>query len=671
MTNRNLALLLALVLMPTAALAKPTLQVVRGGGEFQTLEKAITVNQREALTMQWVNDQAGATGGTWKVTKDGGGTVAGGEAAAPSTVGHLVRFTIPADAFLLASSPAAPVKFRITITAHNTANQPLGSASDAVVVTQEKATAQPPIDFGRSAVFPEVDVVNFDDTIGVATPEQLQSGVTVKLRVSNKGKAKTDPIWLGISDFNVLMRQSDPQVSIPSLPPGASKTVSVHLSAEVATPKSAAQLEKWRDLYIDLCGVDLRASMNWRGAQANAPVNDHRDLVLAPQMSRSASICADGKCVQPCQIARNIHKQLDGHTVGYAFFAGRYPKYGSHGKARTSVDGTAHDFTPTTKITVASVSKLVTAIAAVRILDRHNVSLDDAIGPYLPANWSASNYVKNIKFSQLLSHTSGIKDYGNVNQDYAALKAFFTQSVSNSTTTTCQPSGVINPSNPINPNSVSYCYSNYNFAIFRILLPKVAGFAEDSSASTRPQTLADQYVRLVQRNVFERVGQNDVACKPPTQGSAASRYAWAYNFPGTHNGFDWVDVSLQCGAAGWYLSVEDMAKVLLSVSAKDGKILAETATKHQFDDMRTKRLGWDVIGDTELEKNGGWGAGCDSNGNHCGSITTSAAVFGPVTGPRVVAVLFINSDISGGPNSGQGAREVLEKAYNDALTPSP
>ena len=54
-----------------------------------------------------------------------------------------------------------------------------------------------------------------------------------------------------------------------------------------------------------------------------------------------------------------------------------------------------------------------------------------------------------------------------------------------------------------------------------------------------------------------------------------------------------------------------------------------------------------------------------------GSITTSVAIFGPVTGPRIVGVLFINSNISGGPNSGKGAREVLEKAYNDALKRIP
>src|SRR5262249_46304460 len=138
---------------------------------------------------------------------------------------------------------------------------------------------------------------------------------------------------------------------------------------------------------------------------------------------------------------------------------------------------------------------------------------------------------------------------------------------------------------------------------------------------------------------------------------------------GTHTGYDWGDVSLQCGAAGWYLSVEDITKVLLSINAKDGKILAETPTKKQFDIMRTRGLGWDIASDTELEKNGGWGAGCDNNGNHCGSTSTSIAIFGPVTGPRVIGVLFINSDISGGASAGKSAQAVLEKAYKNALYP--
>jgi len=292
-----------------------------------------------------------------------------------------------------------------------------------------------------------------------------------------------------------------------------------------------------------------------------------------------------------------------------------------------------------------------------------------------------SNYVKNITFFQLLNQHSGIMDYGNVPVgDYATLHRFFTQSVSKSTTTTCQPKTVEQPADPINPNQGKpnngscndfmaglpcRCYSNYNFDILRILLPKVAGFPEDNNQSTRPQTLADQYVKLVQQNVFDLVGQKGVDCRPP---SGSKNYAFAYLYPGSKAGYDWGDVSLRCGSAAWYLSVEDMARVLLSINAKDGKILSATAAKDQFETMRTSHMGWDLWGPGELEKNGGWDADCDSN-NNCATISTSVAIFGPVTGPRVVAVLFLNSNVSDLPNDDQEAKLVLERAYCKALTP--
>src|SRR5207245_8711529 len=103
------------------------------------------------------------------------------------------------------------------------------------------------------------------------------------------------------------------------------------------------------------------------------------------------------------------------------------------------------------------------------------------IGPYLPPDWSASDYVKGITFAQLLSHTSGIKDPGNaLANDYATLKNFFSQSVSSSTATSCNPTDSkgnpipVPPGQGITPANTSKCYSNYNFAIFRVLLPRIA-----------------------------------------------------------------------------------------------------------------------------------------------------------------------------------------------------
>src|SRR5207245_5716658 len=183
----------------------------------------------EALTMQWTTDQAGATGGSWQVTNvtAGNKVVASGEAPAPA-VGHFVRFTISAGAFLLSMPPASPVKFNITIVPHNAAKQPLGSVSAAVVVSQvPEGPPQPPVNFGPGAVFPSVELVKYDEKVGVVPLTQLHfAGADVTLRVRNNGKSATDPMGINVSDDNALMRSAK-QASVRSLKPSASQLVSV------------------------------------------------------------------------------------------------------------------------------------------------------------------------------------------------------------------------------------------------------------------------------------------------------------------------------------------------------------------------------------------------------------------------------------------------------------
>lgn len=657
---------MVITLATRTAFAGATLQFVRGSGEFQSFETAITVVKPEALTLQWTTDQA-ATGGTWVVKKVGGSQVASGESPAP-TAGHFVRFTIAANQFLTASPPASPVKYSITIQPHNAAMAALGAASAAVVVTQVPDSNQPPVVFGDNAVFPKVEIVSYNEKIGVVPLTQLHfAGADVTVLVKNYGGPTTAPAWLSIKDKSQLMRQANP-VSVPILKAGASQSFTIHLDAVLPPPKSQLpeeeQYGQWNKWYQERCGVNLDAVLDWRGPQAQTPFGAHVETVLAP----NTPICDSAQCVKPCEIAKNIHKELDGYVVGYSFFVGTWPKFGSWGQARMSADG-ARDFTPTTKITVASVSKFVTAVAAVRILDKNGVKVTDTIEKYLPSDWSVTNYVKGLTFANLLGQRSGIKDYGNVKNDYATLKTFFEQPVTGSTNTVCDPKdsngNLVSTASGkgFTPNNMGWCYSNFNFSIMRILLPKVAKFPEDPNQSTRPQTLADQYIKLVQQNSFDLVGQKNVSCKAP----GGTGYAFAYKSatPGS-KGNDWGDNSLICGAAGWYLTVEDIARVMLSINAKDGKIF--TASPDQFEDLRLRGLGLDTNSDTEMEKNGGWGANCDSN-KVCDNITTSVAIFGPVKGPRLVGVLFINSNINGGPSNGGGAKGVLEKSYNAALKP--
>ena len=347
-------------------------------------------------------------------------------------------------------------------------------------------------------------------------------------------------------------------------------------------------------------------------------------------------VCDATRCVLIADVYNNIAARLEGKVVGYACTVGSASLGAySHGQARTSANAPARLFLPSTKIPVASVSKVVTALAAIRVLAKHNVSLDSGIGGHVPSDWQLDSNVAAITFRQLLSHRSGIKDYGNNDQSYATLKNFFTQPVDPTKNTKCQPASVKNPANPINPNNKSPCYSNYNFGIFRVLLPMIDGFVDDPA--NRAVKLAAAYIKIVQKNVFEPVGAQGVDAKPPATGPQANAYAFSYKYPGTTSGYDWGDDSLGVGAAGWYLAIDDIAKVLYSLNKNDGRIL----TSAQLQDMQTTPLGWDRMTDSAgyrwVEKNGGWGSWTGT------TISTSIALFGP----GVFGALFMNSDVLG------------------------
>lgn len=153
------------------------------------------------------------------VTNAANQVVASGESVAP-TAGHFQRFSLPANAFLISPTVAAPTKFNIKITPHNAANVPLGTASPSVVVTEVPDVAQPPIVFGEAAKFPKVEIINYDEKIGVVPFTQIHyAGADVTLRVSNKGlrvglrdreEAACPAGWQG--DRLLILRGQLPQV---------------------------------------------------------------------------------------------------------------------------------------------------------------------------------------------------------------------------------------------------------------------------------------------------------------------------------------------------------------------------------------------------------------------------------------------------------------------------
>jgi CubicO group peptidase (beta-lactamase class C family) len=86
---------------------------------------------------------------------------------------------------------------------------------------------------------------------------------------------------------------------------------------------------------------------------------------------------------------------------------------GTHAPARTSVHGFAdagrrHPVTADTRFQIGSVSKWVTTLAVLRLVDRGQLSLDQPIRTYLPA--LHTDAADKVTLRYLLSNTSGIPD---------------------------------------------------------------------------------------------------------------------------------------------------------------------------------------------------------------------------------------------------------------------
>jgi CubicO group peptidase (beta-lactamase class C family) len=117
--------------------------------------------------------------------------------------------------------------------------------------------------------------------------------------------------------------------------------------------------------------------------------------------------------------------------------------------AKEPQDG-RESWTPDVRMHVASLSKIVTAIAMTKLLNDKGMSYDTPIIDFLPGYWSKGFSVHLITFRQLMTHTSGLA-FGNTSSrsDYEFMK----EQVAGGTTHLGQ-----------------YSYQNMNFGLCRILI---------------------------------------------------------------------------------------------------------------------------------------------------------------------------------------------------------
>jgi CubicO group peptidase (beta-lactamase class C family) len=81
---------------------------------------------------------------------------------------------------------------------------------------------------------------------------------------------------------------------------------------------------------------------------------------------------------------------------------------------------TGAELTPDTPSDIGSVTKQFTAMAIMLLKERNQLGYDDAVSKYIP-EFSHSAHFNKITLRQLLTHTSGIPDYGDLDIDDSAL----------------------------------------------------------------------------------------------------------------------------------------------------------------------------------------------------------------------------------------------------------
>jgi CubicO group peptidase (beta-lactamase class C family) len=251
--------------------------------------------------------------------------------------------------------------------------------------------------------------------------------------------------------------------------------------------------------------------------------------------------------------ADDLDAALRGGVAGYAMqlrHHGQIVASRQWQSARSQNEGDVA-WAPGVAMHVASVSKLITAMAMTRLLRDAQASPEDTVARWLPDYWQKGPGVNQLTFGHLLTHTSGL-NFGPgpapnpdpTPTDFAFMKAQIAQGTT---------------------NIGSWCYQNCNYGLCRILVSTMSGVLAPSTTFTLVGIdLDDQFWDLTTINGYRRYIVDSVfgpaGVSGPTLDHPAAD-ALAYAFP-RGAGWDSADLSTASGGVGWHISADDLLDVM-------------------------------------------------------------------------------------------------------------
>jgi CubicO group peptidase (beta-lactamase class C family) len=290
--------------------------------------------------------------------------------------------------------------------------------------------------------------------------------------------------------------------------------------------------------------------------------------------------------------------QLSTQTEGFAIEIS-YPHRGSGRRHQSRVNGYAIDPVDTGSKGwskkavqhVASVSKLVTAIAMTRRLHDLAISANTAIGTYMPSFWTQGQNIGAVTFAQLMTHTSGIRSGAT---DYASMETVVNAGVSAA-------------------NVGVYQYENMNFSLCRILLTTllmttlIRRHGRKTYRFVNLWPVTDAARDLLSIHSYHAYVRKKVLLSRETDRlSHVAGDALAYAFPKPpDDGWDSGDLSTNVGAAGWHFSTTDVVR-FMGDFRRAGTILRPRLAQKMLDDSFGIDMITDPGGGTIYGKNGYW-----------------------------------------------------------------
>jgi hypothetical protein len=311
-------------------------------------------------------------------------------------------------------------------------------------------------------------------------------------------------------------------------------------------------------------------------------------------------------------------------------------------------------WTPDVQMHVASVSKLMTAMAMTVLLRDNKISPDAQIINYLPDYWAKGSNIEQITFRNLFNHTSGLLVLGNSNIDFYIMKSAIAGGIA------------------INDLG-QYNYQNLNYGLCRMLLPVINGninkdtyFAQaplvDPAITDSLWDLATIYAyeAYLQAKVFQPSGVVGATLDHPPG------CALAYRVPDDReSGWNSGKLEESCGCDGWHLSVGQLLNVMGEFRRGGGILMPADAQAMLDNGFGVDPLSGNSALPTGLTtpagnvycKPGDWH---DPNNRD----EQSLAYFLP---DDMELVVFVNSMVAGqiGTNN---FRQVVTQAYLDNLT---